>query len=61
MQSWIVILGLYIIATKTKYRNELNAAPYMIIHLFSMKSNKQVLQQLKSTLFSRAGVGSATE
>jgi len=33
MQSWIVIL--YIIVTKTKYRNGLNAAPdIMLIHLF---------------------------
>jgi len=38
MQNWIVIL--YIIATKTRYRNELNAAPdIMIIHHSSIKPN----------------------
>jgi len=36
MRSWIVIL--YIIATKTKYLNGLNAAPdIMIIHLSRIK------------------------
>jgi len=33
--NWIVILT----ATKTKYRNELNAAPDMKIHLSSIKPN----------------------
>ena len=38
MRSWIVIL--YIIARKSKYRNGLNAALYiMIIHLSSIKPN----------------------
>jgi len=37
MQSWIVIL--YIIAPNTKYRNGLNAAADMIIHLSSIKPN----------------------
>jgi len=38
MRSWIVTL--YIIATKTKYRNGLNAAPnVMIIHLSCIKPN----------------------
>src|SRR6218665_2112398 len=37
MQTWIVIL--YIIATKTKYRNGLNAAPDAIIHLSNIKPN----------------------
>jgi len=37
MRSWIVVL--YIIAMKTKYRNGLNAAPDMIIHLSSIKTN----------------------
>jgi len=38
MRSWIVII--YIIATRTKYRNGLNAAPdIMIIHLSSIKKN----------------------
>jgi len=39
MRSWIAIL--YIIATKTKFRNGLDAAPdiMIIIHLSSIKPN----------------------
>jgi len=49
MRSCIVIL--YIIATKTEYRNELNAAPDMIIHLSSIKPNKKnALRRSKSTI-----------
>ena len=50
MRSWIVIDLLFIIATKTKYRNGLNAAPDMIIQLSSIKYFKNALRRGKSTV-----------